>query len=681
MNPFRERIFYKLALVFTGIGIIGLSLTLPYSVHIATEMLNKKVVSHVSVGSRILIHQIETNLKHIPAPRDISEYLIAIEGGNVSKLPSGIQNTFLPFIKSFEIDIAAILDKDKKPVWIYDRGRLAKSLPFPLTTAPPWNGTFQRLKFIKDGFFHFRIHPIYNPYGNIISYVLIGKWIQVDELEWLKDILKMDILFVNLKGTHYVTTIPKTEERDNLKNFLAVSIKEPGRVLKVHQILLNRKPYLLKLSPIFLNNHQTGYAGILIDYASVLKSKNKIVYTILFFYLSGVIVFYMLGYYLIKKTVVTPLSKIIKATDVFSRGQYDTRIELPNQDEIGKLATTFNQMAQHIQENILATQREKQRAEAYLHHLELTNQELKKTRAELIQAGKMVGMGQLGASIAHELNQPLLAIGIFAERCLKTIDKDNPTYSLIEKIITQTDRMNKITNNIRMFSRQSKSEFKPISIAEPIEDALTLVKKQLENHNISLKVEINDSLPRVAADHNQLHQVFLNLITNARDAIDEIGEGKLTIMAKPICDDDFIEVQIKDTGPGIPKDMIGKIFQPFFTTKEEGKGTGLGLSISHEIIKIHNGILQAKNNPEGKGSIFSVILPTENAKPCWEITGCNRCQTNMKRETCPVYKTKKGITCWEILSKKVGNKKSLKPECYQCPVYMRRRKISEFEPL
>ncbi len=408
----------------------------------------------------------------------------------------------------------------------------------------------------------------------------------------------------------------------------------------------------------------------------VTQAQKKITLTILTLWIIGIAIYFIFGYIVVTVLLIRPIHNLVGATQTFANGDLSKRVEITSQDEIGQLSSAFNMMAQQVQDDIQKINSEKKRAQEFSYELEAANLELKKTQAELIQAAKMVGMGQLGASIAHELNQPLLAIGIFAERCLKGLDPDSKEYQNVQKIITQVDRMTKITNNIRMFSRESKAEKEEINVNEPIEDALMMVQKQLENHNIKLTKDLRKDLPKVVADKNQLHQVFLNMITNARDAMDPIGHGELTIQSLGLLDDAFVEVDFIDTGVGIPAEHIKKIFNPFFTTKEDGKGVGLGLSLSHEIIKNHSGMLDVHRN-EGGGTIFRIILPSVRADPCWKEVGCEACLMEMKKEDCPVFKRGQGHRCWEILGSEERKRSDMPvPNCQSCPLYQTRKQLT-----
>jgi len=240
-------------------------------------------------------------------------------------------------------------------------------------------------------------------------------------------------------------------------------------------------------------------------------------------------------------------------------------------------------------------------------------QKLKDTQEQLIQSGKMVAMGQLAAGISHELNQPLTGIKGFAQTILVDIEEENlvTIREDVEKIIEQTNRMDRIIKNIRLFARKSEFRLEELDINQPIEASLMLLKEQLKVHNIHLKKSLGKGLPKIKGDSNQLQQVFLNIITNARDAIDSLKSpscGELIVESFLSGDKNNIEIIFQDTGCGISKENLVYIFNPFFTTKSPDGGMGLGLSIAYRIIENHKGRIEVKSR-EGKGTTFRIALP------------------------------------------------------------------------
>ena len=236
---------------------------------------------------------------------------------------------------------------------------------------------------------------------------------------------------------------------------------------------------------------------------------------------------------------------------------------------------------------------------------------LKETQKQLIQSGKMAAMGQLASGISHELNQPLTGIKGFAQAALMDLDENSPLRSDLDKIVEQVDRMDKIVKNIRFFARKSEFKLEVIDINKPIENSLMLLTQQLKVHNIQMNVSLGKNLPKIKGDANQLEQVFLNLISNARDAIDSsirLKSGKITIKTALNKDRKNIEVTFKDIGCGIPKKDLENVFNPFFTTKSPGGGMGLGLSIVYRIIENHQGKIEV-SSLEGKWTKFRIVLP------------------------------------------------------------------------
>jgi two-component system NtrC family sensor kinase len=238
-------------------------------------------------------------------------------------------------------------------------------------------------------------------------------------------------------------------------------------------------------------------------------------------------------------------------------------------------------------------------------------EELKKTQAHLFQVGKMRAMGELVAGVAHEINNPLMAADTFLHVIRENMPEGEPNRQRVELIQKCHSRIAKIINHLKDFSRQSKLDFKQIDINEPIENALMITGQQLLNHGIRVRKEYQPDLPKIRGDSTQLEQVFLNLIANAKDAMETAGRPKeLTIRTALIRHYSWsdIEVSFQDTGAGIAEENREKIFEPFFSTKEVGKGTGLGLSICYGIIEAHGGRIEVESRIS-EGTTFRVILP------------------------------------------------------------------------
>jgi two-component system NtrC family sensor kinase len=223
---------------------------------------------------------------------------------------------------------------------------------------------------------------------------------------------------------------------------------------------------------------------------------------------------------------------------------------------------------------------------------------------QMTQTEKLTSLGLLAAGVAHEVNTPLAVISNYIQMLAKQMPEEDPRHSIIEKIVKQTFRASEIVNNLLNFSRTGAAELANVDVNKVVEETLSLVAHPLKTSQIQVVKNLGNSLPSVRGSANKLQQVFLNLFLNARDAMP--SGGMLEI--KTAAHNGSVEIEIVDTGAGIPREHIHKIFDPFFTTKASGRGTGLGLSVSYGIIKEHAGKIDVRSTP-GKGTSFHVEFP------------------------------------------------------------------------
>jgi len=253
---------------------------------------------------------------------------------------------------------------------------------------------------------------------------------------------------------------------------------------------------------------------------------------------------------------------------------------------------------------------------AYI-ELEKKNHELKASQETLIQAGKMAALGELAAGIAHELNQPLMSIRGYAQE-LEAILKPIITGLAAEtevslstrEIISQADKMAKIISHLRTFTRRSTEDMEVVDVRGPIEEALKMLDRQFKSRGIVVERDFADDVPQVYANSLQLEQIFINLATNARDAIEQTGRGSGSIRISTRKIGQFAEVRFTDDGVGMNDRTKQKAFNPFFTTKEVGKGMGLGLSLSYGMISKVQGSIRIESEV-GRGTTFIIQLPQD----------------------------------------------------------------------
>jgi two-component system, NtrC family, sensor kinase len=235
-------------------------------------------------------------------------------------------------------------------------------------------------------------------------------------------------------------------------------------------------------------------------------------------------------------------------------------------------------------------------------------EELKNTQLQLVQAEKMASLGKLAAGVAHQLNNPLGGITLFAQLIMEEYELEDGAREDLSRIIRDAQRCRDTVKELLEFARQTKMEKKPLDINKTISRTLFLLGNQTLFHNISIKEDLDSSLPLIPADMQQINHVIMNIILNAAQAME--GQGELLVKTGLMPEEGTIFIEVADTGPGIAEDTIAHIFEPFYTTKEEGKGTGLGLSLVYGILQDHHGSVTAANRPE-KGAVFRVELPLE----------------------------------------------------------------------
>lgn len=246
-------------------------------------------------------------------------------------------------------------------------------------------------------------------------------------------------------------------------------------------------------------------------------------------------------------------------------------------------------------------------------NLHKVNEELKQQQAQLIESEKLSALGQLAGGVAHEINNPMTSILGYSQLIVGQLGKENLDAHKIKEcaefagiVESEAHRCQAIVQTLLQFGRRKKEEMVAMDVNKAIEAALLIAKFHIKKTHIEIKQQLSSGLPAIMADANQLQQVFLNLIINARDAMEKNG-GTLLISS---CDsaEGHVIVKFADTGCGIPEDKLDEIFKPLYTTKEEGKGTGLGLSITQDILELHKAKIEVESTV-GKGTTFTIRFP------------------------------------------------------------------------
>jgi C4-dicarboxylate-specific signal transduction histidine kinase len=246
--------------------------------------------------------------------------------------------------------------------------------------------------------------------------------------------------------------------------------------------------------------------------------------------------------------------------------------------------------------------------------------ELRDKQEQLVQAGKLATLGELTTGVAHELNNPLNNIGLYVGNVIDQIRlgevETEQFVSDLDKAMEQVRKATEIISHLRTFGRAARVSVERVDVDEVIERSLLLVQEQLRLRAIEVELELCPDELLVFANAIQLEQVFINLLTNARDALAD--SKRKTIRIASSRDEEQIRIAFSDTGPGISRDLQQRIFDPFFTTKEVGTGTGLGLSITYSILKEYGGEISVSSRP-GEGATFLIELPVAGKEPPEEL--------------------------------------------------------------
>jgi two-component system, NtrC family, sensor kinase len=231
---------------------------------------------------------------------------------------------------------------------------------------------------------------------------------------------------------------------------------------------------------------------------------------------------------------------------------------------------------------------------------------LEKTQLQLLQAEKMASLGKLAAGVAHQLNNPLGGITLFTKLVLEDYELPPGAREDLSRVLGDAERCRETVKELLEFTRQTRHLMQPHDVNQAISRTLFLLKNQALFQNIIIETQLDPQLPTVTSDSQQLNHMFMNIILNAAQAME--GSGRLTVRTSAVPASGKVHIEIEDTGPGIPPEVLPHIFDPFFTTKDEGKGTGLGLSLVYGIVENHGGQIKASSEP-GKGATFVIELP------------------------------------------------------------------------
>lgn len=308
------------------------------------------------------------------------------------------------------------------------------------------------------------------------------------------------------------------------------------------------------------------------------------------------------GLYCSHRYIVSPLQRLLHATQRVASGQFDYRVDVAGSSEMVALADSFNRMQGALKDK-------EEELAANFRTLTEANEELKQARTETMRSEKLASVGLLAAGMGHEIGTPLASIMGYGSMLRDDLAQDPVRADYAGRIVEEADRIDRIVRGLLAFARPEPGVRERLDLPELVGSLREFLETQGYFRTVSFTLQQDEHLAAVVADRSMLQQVLLNLFLNARDAMPSGGE--LTVRLLRDRDDrgsEAVRIEVADTGTGIEAESLGRIFDPFFTTKDPGKGTGLGLAIAARIVESFGGSMTVASRP-GAGTLFTVCLP------------------------------------------------------------------------
>ena len=442
--------------------------------------------------------------------------------------------------------------------------------------------------------------PVFGTSGNLIGALTFGSEIGDTAAQEFSLLTHSQIVLL-ANGRVIASTLPNPESHQGFSAVFSQCSSQSHLPEEPHNVQLGDEHYYCSAGklPSLGGDEPLGYL-LLCSYEQSLGALRKTQQTLLAASALAILLGTGIVWFLVRK-VTQPLRGLRDTAEAVGQGDFSRRVNVSSRDECGELAEVFNRMTENLKSS-----REQ---------LEMTVETLKTTQAQLIQSEKLSGIGEFVAGVAHELNNPLTSVMGFSE-LLKRSDKDPQHQRYLEMIYKSSLRCQKIVQSLLSFARRHQPERKLSNLNELVEAALEILNYQMRTSNIEVVTRLDPNLPKALVDPHQVQQVFLNIVNNARQAIEgqRVG-GQVKITSEVF--GQSLRIIFQDNGPGITEENLSKVFDPFFTTKEVGKGTGLGLSLCYGIIREHSGTITVRSKV-GQGAQFTVELPL--AAPAAEVT-------------------------------------------------------------
>ena len=415
---------------------------------------------------------------------------------------------------------------------------------------------------------------------------------------------------------------------------------------------LMKKGPLLFSAPLIIQGKTLGVLRGELPLDDLRETHSRSQTTIFLYILLDGVLLVVVGSFLLSRVIVNPLKKLVQMSEKIGEGDLDFMSGPSGANEVGKLVSSFNRMASRLREH-------RAKMEEYIRSLECVNRELRRVQDEVIRSEKLASIGRLAAGVAHEVGNPTGAILGYLDLLAKGGLPEEEAKEVLKRAESEAGRIRRIVRELLDFARPSRKVEEEVDVNAVIETALSLLSHQKKvREQVRVMKEFQPDLPRWKGDPHQLQQVMINLFLNAADAMTSSSptgiekEHRLRVSTRALPLEEatefaeaspprrredspavdysllrargvsppplpgevlsLIRVEVEDTGPGIPQESLGKIFDPFYSTKPPGEGTGLGLAICLRILESYGGRIHVESK-EGKGATFIILLPILNS--------------------------------------------------------------------
>ena len=436
----------------------------------------------------------------------------------------------------------------------------------------------------------------------LVGVVLVGTRLDTLSAEF-KSLSLADVILLSPEGALLATTMPQMGEGIEVLELTPGQVDSLGQQPLTRSFELYGREYEGEYAPWQVRGERQAILAVVLprSFLVAAESTSRIGFSALFGV--GTVAIIVLGY-LLAQSIARPILKLRTMAQAVASGDLDQQSGLRRPDEIGELAQAFDVMTGRLQSRTAeaerlygeAVERNRQLAEMY--------QRLREAQTQLVQSEKLASVGQLTAGIVHDVKNPLAVIKGMAEELLEDTNGRPEVAEAVQVIRDNATRANTIVTDLLKFARQSTPQLTQRDLRETVEGSLRLTGYLLRKGGVRVEQKLPDHEVPIVYDAQQIEQVLINLIQNAVHAMPKGGKLEVELSHK----DGGAELRVRDTGMGIPPEVLPKIFDPFFTTKPEGQGTGMGLSVSYGIIARHGGQIEVESQVD-EGTTFIIRLP------------------------------------------------------------------------